>query len=119
MGILDWLFGSNDNKSSQRGPHYYERQAYMKKLQQARKRWADSQKEAYRTGGTRAIGLSAEIDGDTDLSTSDTSSGVDNEQEEFEDVVNELSETEEELHADIEQYRIDKEDIISRYSQNE
>ena len=38
MGLLDWLFGSNDNKSSQRAPYYYERQENMKKTQEARER---------------------------------------------------------------------------------
>ena len=118
MGILDWLFGSNDTSSSQRSSIYYERQANLKKIQEARERWANSQKETYRKGGTTALGLSTGIDEATGLPTSDTRSGVD-EQAEFEDAEFELREMGDELHIDIEQYRSDKEDIISRYSKNE
>ena len=117
MGVLDWLFGGN-NTSNQRVSWYNERQANMKKIQQARERYANSQKEAYRKGGTTALGLSTGTDEDTGLPTSDTRGGVD-EQAEFEDAENELREMGENLHADIEQYRRDKEDIISRYSKNE
>lgn len=118
MGLLGWLFGSNDNKSSQRASYYYERQANMKKINEARERWANSQKEAYRQGGTTALGLTVGMDEETGIPLSDTRSGVD-EQAEFEDTENELRENEAMLKADIEQYKIDKADAISRYSNPE
>jgi hypothetical protein len=77
MGLLGWLFGSNDNKSSQRASYYYERQANMKKINEARERWANTQKEMYRTGGTTALGLSTGVDEDTGIPLSDNRGGVD------------------------------------------
>lgn len=118
MGLLNWLFGSNDNKSSQRGPYYYERQENMEKIREARERWANTQKEMYRKGGTTALGLTTGIDGDS--IDGDTGDGVDKqEQEEYEDTLNELTDERENLKEDIEIYKTDKADAINRYANPE
>lgn len=114
MGLLGWLFGSGDNKSSQQASYYYERQANMKKIQEARERWAETQKEMYRTGGTTALGLTY-TDEETGIPLSDTRGGFD-EEGEFREAESELRENEAQLKAEIEQYKVDKADAISRYS---
>ena len=113
MGLLDWLFGGNDNKSSQRASYYYERQENMEKIREARERWANTQKGMYRKGGTTALGLTTGIDGDTD-------DGVDEQgQKEYEDTLNELTNERENLKEDIETYKADKADAINRYANPE
>lgn len=117
MGLLDWLFGGNDNKSSQRASYYYERQENIKKIQEARERWANTQKEMYRKGGTTALGLTTGIDGDSD---EDTGGGADKqEQEEYEDTVDGLINERENLKEDIEIYKADKADAINHYANPE
>lgn len=110
MGLLDWLFGSNDNKSSQRAPHYYERQENMKKTQEARERWANTQKEMYETTGAIMVpGADSEVSG----------VGSADDEAEFEDTVNELTDESEKILEDIETYKADKADAISRYANPE
>lgn len=117
MGLLGWLFGSNDNKSSQRASYYYERQENMKKIQEARERWANTQKEMYRKGGTTALGLTTGVDGDTN-DTDDGPDGADI-KEEYEDTVDELTDESENIQEDIEIYKADKADAVNRYSNPE
>ena len=81
MGLLSWLFGgSDDSKSSQRGPFYYSRLENMEKIREARERWGKTQKELYRKGGTTALGLTTGSDGDS--IDEDTDGGADEQEQE-------------------------------------
>ena len=115
MGLLSWLFGgSDDSKSSQRGPFYYSRLENMEKIREARERWGKTQKELYRKGGTTALGLTT--GSDEDSIDEDTDSEADEqEQEEYEDTVNELIDERENLREDIETYKADKANAINHY----
>lgn len=108
MGLLGWLFGSNDNKSSQRASYYYERQENMKKNQEARERWANTQKEMYKTTGLIMVPEGAD-------SGTNGAGSIDDEAE-FEDTANELTNESENLQKDIETYKADKADAISHYA---
>ena len=110
MGLLDWLFGGNDNKSSQRAPYYYERQKNMKEIQQSRERWANTQKEMYKTTGAIMV---------PEADSGASGAGSADDEAEFEDAVNELTSESESLHADIETYKADKANAISRYANPE
>lgn len=107
MGLLGWLFGSNDNKSSQRAPYYYERQENMKKIQEARERWANTQTEMYKTTGLIMV------------PGADSGAGSIDDEAEFEDTADELTNESENLQEDIETYKADKADAISHYANPE
>lgn len=110
MGLLGWLFGSNDNKSSQRASWYNERQANMKKIHEARERWANTQKEMYKTTGVIMVpGADSGASG----------AGSADDEAEFEDAVDELTGESENLQEEIETYKADKADAISHYANPE
>lgn len=110
MGLLSWLFGGNDNKSSQRASYYYERQENMKKIQEARERWANTQKEMYKTTGLIMV---------PGADSGASSAGSADDGAEFEDTADELTNESENLQEDIEIYKNDKVDAISHYANPE
>ena len=110
MGLLGWLFGSNDNKSSQRASYYYERQANMKKINEARERWGNTQKEMHKTTG--AIMVPGADGGASSAGSADDGA-------KFEDAVDELTGESENLQEDIETYKADNADAISHYANPE
>lgn len=110
MGLLDQLFGSNDNKSSQRASYYYERQENMRQIQEARDRWANTQKEMYKTTG--AIMVPGADSGANDAESADDGA-------EYEDTVGKLTDESANLQEDIETYKADKADAISHYANPE
>lgn len=110
MGLLGWLFGSNDNKSSQRTSYYYERQENMRQIQETRERWANTQKEMYKTTG--AIMVPGADSGANDAESADDGA-------KFENAVDELTDESENLQEDIEIYKADKVNAISRYANPE
>ena len=128
MGFFGWVYDnflmSEEEKRRKASVEAYSREMkahwaeYRPKLEQARERWANTQKEMYRKGGTTALGLTVGMDEETGIPLSDTRGGVD-EQAEFEDTENELRESEASLKAEIEQYKADKAEAISRYSNPE
>ena len=110
MGLLGQLFGGNDNTSSQRASYYYERQANMKKTQEARERWANTQKEMYKTTG--AIMVPEADSGANDAESVDDGA-------EFKDAMDELTNESANIQEDIEAYKADKANAISHYGNPE
>lgn len=109
MGLLDWLFGGNDNKSSQRASYYYERQENMKKIQESRERWANTQKEMYKTTGTIMV----------PGAYSEASSAEDDDEAELDGTIDKLTNESENLQEDIKIYKADKANAISHYANPE
>ena len=110
MGLLDWLFGGNDNKSSQRASYYYERQENMKKIQEARERWANTQKEMYKTTGAIMVPVAY---------SKASSAKSDDDETKAEKIVDKLSDESENLQEDIKIYKADKANDISHYANPE
>ena len=125
MGLFGWIYDtflmSDAERQRKANVEAYQREmqahwaTYRPQLEESRQRWADTQKELYRTGGTTALGLGVGVDDATGIPLADTRGGVD-EQAEFEDAENELRDNEAMLKMDIEQYKVDKANAISRYS---
>ena len=111
MGFFGWVYDtflmSEEEKRRKASVEAYNREmkahwaTYRPQLEEARQRWANTQKELYRTGGTTALGLTVGMDEETGIPLSDTRGGVD-EEGEFREAESELRDNEAMLRADIE-----------------
>lgn len=119
MGFFHWLFGieteEEKQKRTQRAPWYYTRQEYMKELQKSRERWAETQKELYRMGGTTALGLT-----ESAFSFEEEMAMMQEEAEEqAQEAQQEIEDLSAELANDIGVYERDKANAIEKYSNPE
>lgn len=119
MGLLDFIMSGGMTKearerrertdaySREMKAHWAE---YRPKLEQARERWANTQKEMYKTTGLIMV-----PEADSGVS----GAGSADDEAEFEDAMNELTGESENLQEDIETYKADKADAISHYANPE
>lgn len=120
MGFFGWIYDNflMSEEEEQRRARVAAREREMKahwaeyrpKLEEARERWANTQKEMYKTTGLIMVP-------GADSGASDAGSIDD--RAEFEDTKDELTNESENLQEDIETYKADKADAISHYANPE
>ena len=116
MGFFGWVYDtflmSEEEKRRRASVEAYRREmkahwaVYRPQLEQARERWANTQKEMYKTTGLIMVPGAYSVASSADETA-------------FEDTADKLADKSENLQEDIETYKADKADAISRYSNPE
>lgn len=129
MGLLDFIMSGGMTKearerrertdaySREMKAHWAE---YRPKLEQARERWGNYQKEVYKTTGQILVPEAETARNNPDMPDAEDDEGdTDADIAEYEAIADEISYEGEKLSKDIETYKNDKADAISHYANPE
>lgn len=129
MGLLDFIMSGGMTKEARERRERtdaYSREMkahwakYRPKLEQARERWANTQKEVYKTTGLIMVsGAETANISYVEDDEGDAYGDPDADLAKYEDVVDEISGENEKLSKDIETYKNDKANAISHYANPE